>query len=94
MSIIDLVKSCELQLDPVPSLQKKFDKATDTFFGDLESQEKDYSSKEKQQAAYELRNSIRHYKDSCEKFIVEYQEQMKQRKSMENNAFLSIKVHG
>ena len=39
MTLIDLVQSCELQLNPLADLNKNFDTATDTFFESLESLE-------------------------------------------------------
>ena len=39
MSVIDLVKRAELQLNPVLDLKDAFDDATETFFGALEAQE-------------------------------------------------------
>ena len=37
MTIIDLIQSCQLQLDPIPTLETSFNSATDTFFTDLEA---------------------------------------------------------
>ena len=37
MTIIDLIQSCQLQLDPIPTLETSFNSATDTFFTELEA---------------------------------------------------------
>ena len=44
MTLIDLVKSCDLQLNPYADLRKKFNTQTDEFFAELEKLEGELTS--------------------------------------------------
>ena len=78
MSIIDLVKSSQLQLDPLPKLQEEFTKATDAFFTELEAQES--KSTEYKEAADTLRSTIKSYQSACETIAGSFIQKMDERK--------------
>ena len=90
MSIIDLIKSCELQLDPIPTLVTDFDSATDSFFEALEAQAA--ASDIRVEAAASLRTSIDTYRTSCTTILASYTTEMALRRENEGKVTESLQV--
>ena len=91
MTIIDLIQSCQLQLNPIPTLETSFNSATDTFFTDLEAQEAQKESS-RVQAAATLRTTIEAYRDACANILSQYADEMSLRKENESKARDSVQV--
>ena len=89
MTIIDLIQSCQLQLDPLPSLESSFNDATDTFFNDLEAQEA-AGEDVRVRAAANLRTAIETYRESCFNILSKYDAEMQRRRDNESKALESI----
>ena len=81
MSIIDLIQGCDLQLNPLPSLQKDFNKMTDVFFEELEKAENSFSgsSEDSKETASKLRTSISSYQSEAEHLLDLYASEMRKR---------------
>ena len=92
MAIIDLIQSCQLQLDPLPALEEEFNKATNTFFEALEAQEAAHLDTKRVTAAANLRNQIQTYRDSCATTLGKYGTDMGSRQANESKAKESVQV--
>ena len=91
MSIIDLIQSCQLQLDPIPALETSFNTATDTFFTELEAQEAQRDNI-RVRAAASLRTAIEAYRNNCATILSQYDTEMNLRRENENKAHDSVQV--
>ena len=91
MTIIDLIQSCQLQLDPIPTLETSFNSATDTFFTELEAQEAEKETS-RVQAAASLRTTIEAYRNACAGIMSQYDDEMSLRRENESKARDSVQV--
>ena len=76
MTIIDLVKSTQLQLGPYLELKEKFTKETEQFFSALEKNESELA---KAESADTVRQMIKKYERACKDIGEEFTKQSAER---------------
>ena len=93
MSVVDLIKSSQIQLAPFPTLQNEFNKATDSFFNQLSDLEIDSGEQDQsivQKEVKQTRSAIEGYKTTAQQVLFKYEDEQDKRLSVTEKAKASV----